>query len=527
MTRAVWAVGPGAPPRLGDFLGWTIGLGTAAFVFADLSFGGLHAAELTIGGAVTLLAVLAFVRWPGMAIGAVLVFVPLQVPVLAYLYKHGMPGVVARDLGYLKDAAILGVGLCAVLRTSGNDKTDRWNLDLVDKFAIGYVGIATAYLLLPLAAPGALGGEPWGVRLGAWRIDCLFAILLLAAKRVSLSMRTLRRIRTTVFVVAATIFGVAIWESVSSDGYNRFLVRTLGVPIYQIAVLHTSPPPGYSYVVHAQEGSGIRVGSLLLDPLVLGFFMVLPLAYGLERLSGSRPRLLPLAGVAGGAVSIVMTQTRSAILSGGVVILLSVWLAARRRSSGRLPLVILLVGTGILLAPYLAQSSAWSRIQSNLSVQTEDNQQHITRTTNGFNSLLRHPAGFGLGANPATGVRSQTANATNTENSYLGVGSELGAAGMLCFIGFYVATLVELRRRAQGESETAKLAGASWLAGFGLLVGGLFLPIWISFPVALTFWGLAGLGLARPAADDDELSSGLPHTVATPRQSETATPVSV
>jgi hypothetical protein len=135
------------------------------------------------------------------------------------------------------------------------------------------------------------------------------------------------------------------------------------------------------------------------------------------------------------------------------------------------------------------------------TTQSVDNQGHITASTNGLNDVIDHPTGFGLGANPATGVRNHTTNATNTENSYLGVGTELGDAAMFCFIGLYLALLVELRRRSHEPGEAAKLAGASWLAGCGLLVGGLFLPIWPDFPVALTYWGLAGFATMKPAID--------------------------
>ena len=97
----------------------SIGVPAAIVVFLVLRVGGLHAAELSIGALVALLAILAAVRWPGLAIGAVIVAVPLQTAGLAYLYHHGVPGAVVKDLGYIKDAGTFGVCAAAVRAARG------------------------------------------------------------------------------------------------------------------------------------------------------------------------------------------------------------------------------------------------------------------------------------------------------------------------------------------------------------------------------------------------------------------------
>jgi hypothetical protein len=58
-----------------------------------------------------------------------------------------------------------------------------------------------------------------------------------------------------------------------------------------------------------------------------------------------------------------------------------------------------------------------------------------------------------------------------------------------------------------------------WLAGWGLFITGMFLHVWTSFPVALTFWGIAGAAIGPPltpeeravplaASEDDEVWPG-------------------
>lgn len=482
----------------------------AVALFADLTIGGLRAAEITISGLVALIAILAASTWPGAAIGCALAFVPLQIALMAFLYKHGAPAGLVRDAGYIKDAAVGGVCLAAVTRRGHSTRSPRPRTDMLDRLAIAYLGIATAYLVLPIVFPDVLGGQTFSVRINAWRLDCLFVVLMLAARRVALPPQTLWRLRGVVIIVAALMCAVGVWESVSNTGYNNFIVHTLGVPFYQADILHVSPPPGYDYIVHGTVGGAslVRVGSLLVDEIVLGFYMVLPLALGIERISESRPRLIAVLGIVAGGVTLVLSETRSAILSGGVAILLSVWLGFRRRSTSRFRTTVLLVAAAVLIVPLTAHSTVRQRFDSLIGNSHDtDNQNHISASRAGLNEVLHHPEGRGLGANPATGLRNQTTNVVVTENSYLQVGTELGAVAMLLFIGMYIALLARLRRIARRDDESGRLAAACWLAGSGLFVGGFFLQIWPAFAVSLTFWGLAGIATAKHLATTEEPST--------------------
>lgn len=492
-----------------DWRGLGIGLGAALLVGGDLTVGGAHAATSTLAAIVAILAIAGAVRWPGFALGAIVVAVPLQLAALAYLYHLGTPAAVVRDLGFIKDGATGGICLAAIRASFAREGADQGHFDWLDRFSIAYVGIATGYLLIPILAPGSFGGEPWSVRLNAWRIDTLFVVLMIAARRLSFAAPTVKRIIIAVFVVAMILCGFGLYEEISNSGFNRFMVHTIQLPLYQLNVLHVAPPLGLDYVNRGPIGGSniLRVGSLFADPLSLGFYMVLPLAYGIERVR-STVSPIPVLGMLAGGLTVALANTRSAILAGAIVVVLSVWLAFRHRSRFRIRMVVVGLAGALVLAPFVVHSGVRHRFDQLFgSHQTTDEQGHVSSSTNGFHDLLHHPAGFGLGANPATGARSSTGNVTDTENSYLTVSSELGVAGMLCFIGMYLALLSKLSRARSLPGEVGRLASASWLAGCGLLVGGFFLPIWLDFAAALTFWGLAGVATARQP---------LPHAVASP-----------
>jgi O-antigen ligase len=209
----------------------------------------------------------------------------------------------------------------------------------------------------------------------------------------------------------------------------------------------------------------------------------------------------------GSGVASILTITRSAIVSACIAVALGVWLGYRRLSRARLRFLIVLVFGVVLALPFTVHSTVGQRFTEPDTVQGNSTAVHENNSRVAFESVVTHPLGRGLGANPATGLRNNTSNVIDAEDSYLQVGTELGLAAMLAFVGMYLSLLWQLRKAARIPGEHGRLAGAMWMVGGGLFVGGFFLHIWISLPIGLTFWGLAGIGISvlgqrRP---DDEL----------------------
>lgn len=472
----------------------------AVALFLLIARGGLHAAETSLAVAIAAIAIVAAIRYPGGALGTLVVFVPLQLCLLAWAYRLGTPAALVKDLGYVKDALVGGICLAAVRNVAAGRV--RMRVDVLDVCVAAYVGIATAYLALPAAFPGILGGQPFNVRINAWRLDCLFAVLLIAARRVPLPPLAIRRIRAALYVVAAILCAFGLWETFDKAGYNHFMASTIHLPAYQHDILDTTPPRGNNYVNVAKINGleFVRVGSLFGDALGLGFYMVVPLALAVEQIAQRRvPRWSVIIALAAG-LTVVQTQTRSAELSGAIAIALALRLAYRRGSAATGRLAAVTIAAALVVIPVAAHSTVWPRLQSAFAGNSNtDNQIHSTSSTGSYRYLVSHPLGKGLGANPVTGTRFSTDISTHSESSYLQVGIELGLAGMIAFIAMYLALLWQLFRRARAPDASGGLAGAMWLAGMGFAAGGFYLHIWIGLAVSLTFWGLSGTALA--AAD--------------------------
>ena len=253
--------------------------------------------------------------------------------------------------------------------------------------------------------------------------------------------------------------------------------------------------PAFGYIVHTSVGGHdvVRDGGFFADVLELGFYTVVPFALGAQRLLNSRIRLQTVIPAVGAGTTAMLALTRSAILGCAVALVVLVISSFPRKARSRLPAIALVIGGIVAVVPLVGHSAAGARFATLFNgSHDKDNKVHSENSRAGLHSVLTHPAGKGLGANPATGQRFGTSNFTDTENSYLQVGTEIGAAGMLAFVAMYLALLWDLLGKARKKSQEGELPTALLAAGIGLFVGGFFLQIWISFPVALTFWGLSG-----------------------------------
>jgi hypothetical protein len=478
--------------------------GAATFAAFLFSSGGPLAAELLLG----LLFVVGFVALsaarPAFSVIGIVAWVPSQTPVLAYLYNLGLPTPLVKDLGYFKEFWAIGLAV-AVLRTGA--LTHRF--DGLDWLVTSYVGIASAYLLLPVVAPGALGGLPWAVRLNAWRLIALFVIVFFCARRLSFSAAAMRALFVIIAVEAVVLGGFAFWEATDKTGFNDFLVDTINLPAYKADLFNQPYADPTNLLTPGSIGgtSYNRVGSLYASPLTLGFFMLIPFGLALERIGGRR--MWWLAAVAGGGslYAIFLTVTRSALVGAGVAVLLAAVFTVSRSSPQRLRVFVLLGIALVFVLPAAGQSATVARFEA-LFTHTQldpDAQGHVDSTRDALNAAIDQPFGRGLGANSATGKRFGAPITITAENSYLETAVEIGMVPAALFLGSLIVMMRQLRRRALGSGAAAGLAGGAWLAGWGLTASGLFLQTWYELPVALVFWTIAGVALSRQPPEPDEV----------------------
>ncbi len=450
-------------------------------------------------------------RWPDRALIALIVLIPFQELLLAKLWALGAPTSIVRHLSAWKEAFALGI----VVAGARNFIATGRRADALDRLGLGFVLVALVYLgLQHEIIPSAPSSS--SIRLLGFREDAGFVLLLLGARHAPLPAGFLERIGRVALLVAAVVAGIAIFEALDSTAWNHFVVYTLRYTVYEVGILHTNPV-NFSDIRTYNTIAGhhiIRVGSVFLNPLTLGFYLVLGFAIALERSARGRARPWVIVSLLMIAAALLMTQTRSAILAALVVALLALQPASGRSPHWRAQLAILIAAVALVAVPTAFATHLSQRVTT---ANTADNAGHVTSFWQGLSTVIHHPLGQGLGTSAGTGQRfaSTFSQLVIPENTYLQYGVELGIVPMLMFAALSV-TLV-LKARAAARRYPHYLIAASAGAIAGLAIGAWFLQPWTDISAAWSVWGLTGaaLGASRARRTVSARASSEPGSVST------------
>jgi hypothetical protein len=435
--------------------------------------------------------VLTAARWPDRSLIVLITFLPFQGLMLALLYRWGMPTSIVRHLSAWKESLALGVVIAGARCFIAEGR----RADALDRLGLGFVLLAAIYLAMQTAIiPSAPSST--SVKLLGFRQDAGFVLLLLGARHARLGPRFLDRAGRVALLVAAVVGGIGIFEALDPSGWNQFVVGTVRYTFYEVQILHTQPLNFYNIIDYGTIGGTtiIRIGSVFLSPLSLGFYLVLGFAVGLERVARGLARPWVMISLLVVISALLLSQTRSAILAALIVTFLATRPKPGDRSHWRAQLALVLAAVAVIAVPTALATGLGARLIASTS--NPDNAGHLTAFATGISTISHHPLGLGLGTSAGTGQRFQASGtqAVVPENNYLQLGVELGIAGMLLFIAITIAAVRMLRRVTRVDSHHVQVAAGAALAG--LAVGAWFLQTWTDFSVAWTVWGLAGASLA-------------------------------
>jgi hypothetical protein len=452
--------------------------------------------ETLIGGLLALgLATLVF-RAPGRGLLVLVAVLPFQNAVLALLYHWGAPAVALHPLAGWKEVIVVGLlasGVQAAVR-------EGHRLDRLDKLAIGYLLVTFAYLLFPkgLVGPPQAGfpGVPLDLttRIFAFRADVLFVLIFFGARHAPISEGTRRAFVRTALVTGSLVAGVGIFEFFFSSAWNDFALHTLGVARYSTEVLgHWLDPTDIRSYLEIGGRKLTRPGSVFINPLALGFYLLVGVGLALEEIV--RPRARPAVYVAAGIMgtALLLSYVRSAVLAALVM-----GLAALRQRSGemrtnRVRLSLVLVAALTLAIPAAASTGLTQRTGELVSGDLATS-AHVTGIQAGIDELWARPLGRGLGTQPGIGDRFDVRGRLTNESAYIQVGTELGVLAMGLFIWLLFGVIHRLGQVSDAD-RASHFASGLRLTAIGLAVGGLFLHVWLDVSVSTAVWGGAGMAI--------------------------------
>lgn len=247
----------------------------------------------------------------------------------------------------------------------------------------------------------------------------------------------------------------------------------------------------------------VRLQSTLRGPNPLGAYaLVVALVAGIAAIRSKLPRAwrIWLGVLAVGAVIVLFgSYSRSAVIGAAIGALAAVVVMAGWRIMERRAVIGIIIGVCVLAGGLFVirnttfYSSVLRHEVAGSGPAVNSDEGHSLSLSEGITAVVSHPFGYGTGS---TGSASLLSNdGYIVENQYLYVAHE---AGWLA-LGLFIVLLGVLFKRLYARRSDPLALGAL-ASGVGLLVVGLFLPVFADDTVSIVWFGLAGLAIGSRSA---------------------------
>lgn len=267
----------------------------------------------------------------------------------------------------------------------------------------------------------------------------------------------------------------------------------------------------------------IRINSTLRGPNPVGAFVVLVLSL-VVAWAARHKQLLKHAQIQAGIVAFACSSlivlwashSRSAWL-GAVAAGMAFLVAVLPRRVAVVSVTSGLVGMALLIGglfmvrdhPVVANVFFHTNHEGGSEHKSDDG--HLESLQHGVEAAASAPVGAGVGSTGSASLASD--KPVIIENQYLFMAHESGWLGVFLQIVLLVWVMIGLwQRRADWLSLGIGMAGA------GLIIVGMLLPVWADDLVGLYWWGIAGLALGSSAT----IRTNVKHTKTHPRYKKTA-----
>jgi O-Antigen ligase len=478
----------------------------------------LYSRRVTVAAStlfVLLLAIAATAVWrrPVSALYLFVVGLALHNAAMAALYGAGVRGTTLTAIAAWKEI-LLAVALLRVGRDALRARALPFRPGVVDVLALAFAALVLLYALVPQSALHGEAGRK-AVAL-ALRHDLVPVGAFLLGRSLRLGRGDLTRLGWTLLGTAGLVAALGLVDvyTVSigwwrTNGVVDYFHRQLGYDYHgtgrnpSVAGL----PENFVYNVGGDRPFLRRLVSTFLSPLACSYLFVVVLlgAAALRR----RPRVAALALAAIVAGGLLLTFSRSALLSVAVGLVV---LAVLRRRPRELVAAAAVVAVAVAWAhvfPKIAPTGSWTKADlayqhalaaqhpgtSNAptSVNESSLREHWRSLRDGLSTMVHHPQGYGLGNVGQTASRTGTPLKAG-ESNYTELGVELGALGALLWTAWGLALLAALVRAGRGDRWAAgAAAGLSAILALALQTDVIGDP-WVAYCVWIFGGSLAPVG---------------------------------
>lgn len=449
-------------------------------------------------------------RWPTIALPVFVVGLALHNAVMAALYSAGVRPAVLTAIAAWKEI-VLAVALLTIAWAAWRRRALPFRFIWADWLALAFAALCVVYALIPQSALD--GHAPARAVALALRHDVVPVGAYFLGRALVLTDVDWRRIGWLLLGVAGA---VAAWGLIDVYAIPISWWRTNGVVAYfndHLGYEYRGTgnlPENFIYNVGNNEPFLRRLVSTFLSPLASAYLFVVALL-----VAAARRRLALLLSVVA-AAGLLWTFTRSALIALAVGLVVLGVLRRRPQELAGAVAVVVAAFAWAQLFPSLAPTGDWTKRdlvrQQQLAEQSPTGEfcaacgnepslrSHWNSLRGGFQTVVGHPQGYGLGNVGQTASRTGTPIMAG-ESNYTEIGAELGVLGALLWIAWVVAIFVGLVR-ARAVRFAAAFAAVLALAVQTDVIG----DPWVAYSV----WGLAGAALLKTRPQERLATDGVP-----------------
>lgn len=241
----------------------------------------------------------------------------------------------------------------------------------------------------------------------------------------------------------------------------------------------------------------LRTRGFVRNPNELGAMLIVPLMISIGWIITNRVKLTikKTILVSGFVALLLVTFSRSAWIGAciGLGLILITSHEARDFAVKQRRFFLLLTALLLVLVSVVVNSSKFvNEVILHKSEGSNSTAQHLVFKKEGLEHLSDNAWGTGPGSAGAVGAALKDGPSIQTESAYLDIGAQYGWIGLATSLGlFLIMALLLLKSSSVYASFVA--------AGFvGLLVSGLFIPVWSNLTVTILVGLLAGLAVSHP-----------------------------
>lgn len=275
-----------------------------------------------------------------------------------------------------------------------------------------------------------------------------------------------------------------------------FSAIQLVLPADTLSVIGYGPSTIKPYILLDDNPDYVRINGTMRGPNPLGAFAMGVFIFSLAYATTTKRKNKYLLGLFMilSLSALWFSYSRSAVL--GLIVGVACLIAVKySRKISRSQAILIALGfifvglTGYLLKDTSMFQSVILHDSPDTGAHITSDQAHASSLRDGLLRLIHQPFGAGIGSTGSASLLS--AEPIIIENQYLMIAHEVGWLGLAVFIAIWSAIIYRLWQRRREWLALAVMA-----SGLGLVVIGLVWPVLTDDPVAIIWWGLAGVAIS-------------------------------